>query len=210
MLVDMGADVDTALKYAELRLGAIKKRAPSIVARSLNRGISRMNTVGKKAVKDRYTIKAKKVNDSVKVWRANKNDLRAAVRVRSERIHVVDLKVSSKKFQHKKKTKKPVTVEIIKGQVKPIYGFMAPGTGSGKPILFRRSRDKPSKRIRIPGTTSKGRRKTNSERPIEAIRGPSVPEMMNHRSIRNEMADAGKEKFSEELEREINRALGVK
>lgn len=205
----MGVDVDVALKYAQLSLGALRKKAPTILASALNDGVTTMRMEGKKIVNDRYTLANKVVNQSVKLWKANRNDLSASVTAKSERIHLVDFKVTPKKMQHKEKDKKMITVEVIKGQAKPIYGFIAPGQKSGKLIVFRRSRNKPSKRIRLNGITEDGK-KTNSERPIEAMRGPSIPEMMNRKEVRVVMERIGQEKFENRLEHEINRILKVK
>ena len=171
------------LHDVQQKLGNLSKKAPNVMANSLNRALSNVATNMSKEVRKEYTIKAADIKETLIKSRASKSNLRAVVESKGELIPLDKFKVSPRTVQPRRKS--PIKVGVKKGGVKPIlHAFVADVNG-----------------IKV------FERKGEARFPIRKLFGPSVPQMLANEQVREQINHEGNETFLRRLDHEINRIL---
>ena len=187
-----------AEKIAEVerRLGEMRKQAPVVLYRALNRAAANVKTNASKKVRDSYTLRAKDVNETFSVRKASRSSLRASVTSRSGSIGLDKFKVRPLEPRHKKPPKS-LKVQVKKeGGAKNLVGAFVAAVSGNK--VFQREKGSKHK---------KGRSGRWTELPIKRLFGPPVPEMLDRKSIREFVEQEAAKTFDKNLEHEIKRAL---
>lgn len=173
----------STIRYVQLRLGELERRAPNAISNALNRGMANINTNIRKEVRKDYHIKAGDVNATLSKNRASRGSLSATVISKGHLIGLEKFKVSPKTINPNRKT--PLTVSVKKSGGKKVGGaFMAEVNG---PKLFMRIK--------------------KSRLPIRRLFGPSIPQMLGREDIRASIELQGRDTFERRLQHEINRIL---
>ncbi|MEF3312617.1 phage tail protein [Paenibacillus sp. GYB004] len=184
------------VKEIEQRLGEIRKQAPVVLSRALNRAAANAKTNASKKVRETYTLRAKDVNETFSVRKASRGNLSAAVTSRSGSIGLDKFKVRPLEPRHSKPPKS-LKVQVRKeGGAKKLVGAFVASVSGNK--VFQREKGSQHK---------KGRSGRWTELPIKRLFGPPVPEMLDRRSIREFVEQEAAQTFDKNLEHEIKRAL---
>lgn len=167
----------------EKQLGNMKYKAPMVIARALNRAAANAKSSASKKVRETYNVKSKDISSTIKILKANKNRLGAVVKSTGTKVSLIKFKVTPKK---RLKKQKKVKVAVKKDGMKELnHAFIADING---PKVFER--------------VGKNRL------PIKHLFGPSVPEMLGGKSVREFVEIESEKTFEKRLEHEINRELG--
>ncbi|GEN83625.1 hypothetical protein SLU01_19370 [Sporosarcina luteola] len=179
-------EIDQAtVRYVQLRLGEFDKRAPNAISNALNRGMSNINTNVRKEIRKDYHIKAGDINATLSKIRATRGSLSSGVVSKGSLIGLDKFKVSPRTINPNRKT--PLTVAVKKSGGSKVPGaFMADISG---PKLFMRIK--------------------KSRLPIRRLFGPSVPQMLGRKDIRDKIEQDGRDTFERRLQHEISRILDM-
>jgi Prophage minor tail protein Z (GPZ). len=172
------------LKEVEEQLGSFKNKAPTVIARALNRAAQNARTNAVKKVREEYQIKAGDVRSTIKITQANKNTLGALVKSTGGRIPLIKFKVSPSS-PRPKNPPKALRAAVKKSGLKEIVSAFVANVNGNK--VFRR--------------TSKKRL------PIEQLFGPAVPQMLGNVSVREYIESEAAKMFDQRLDHEIQRVL---
>lgn len=147
---------DAALKDVQQKLGTIAYKAPNVIANSLNRSISNMNSNIQKEVRKDYHVKAGDIKKSLNSVRASPNKLVAQVTSKGKLMGLDKFKVTPKTVNPKRKSQLKIAVK--KDGVKQIMGAFVASIHGTK--IFKRE----------------GKKRL----PIERLMGPSIPQMIGN------------------------------
>lgn len=172
-------------KEVEQELGEYKSKAPVALSRAINRAASNAKTNASKKVREKYNIKAKDVNSTLKITNANKGSLMAIVKSTGERIPLIKFKVSPA-TPRAKNPPKVLQVEVKKGGLKSLVGAFVANVNGNK--VFKRT--------------------TSARLPIQQLYGPAVPQMLGTYSLKDFIENEATKVFDQRLDHEIQRILG--
>lgn len=175
------------IERAELLLKNIPGGIDKAVVRAINRSVDRAQTATVKKVRDRYYIKAGDVRKTIKVKKANYSDQIAIIRSTGSPVALSKFKITPSK-PPQKRTKKPVRARVVKGEGGELKrrAFVAK-MKSGHIGVFERA--------------------GKSRYPINQFYGPSVPQMLGHKSVVTYVKERAKEQLVSRLDHEIERLL---
>lgn len=172
------------ISEVEQQLGQFKSKAPTVIARALNRAAANAKTNAGKKVRETYIVKTSDIKNSINISKATKSSLGAKVVSRGERLGLHKFKVSPKAPRPKNPP------NALKAAVKK---------GSGKQILHAFVAD-------ING--AKVFERTSSARlPIRMLYGPAIPQMLGNVSVKNYIETEASNVFNQRLEHEVNNIL---
>lgn len=171
------------LRDVQEQLGSFSKKAPNAIANALNRAVTNVSSNISKEVRKEYNIKASDIKITISKTKASKSNLSAIVRSNGNLIPLDRFKVSPRTVQPKRKT--PIQIAVKKNGLKQAVGAFVADI-NGIKVFKRESK----KRL-----------------PINRLFGPSIPQMINNETIRNNINLEGKETFTRRLDHEINRIL---
>ncbi|MEC1744123.1 phage tail protein [Schinkia azotoformans] len=175
------------LEKAEEDLKYIPKAVPKAVSAALNRTAEMAKTEITRKVRDQYYIRAKDVNETLKIRKASVSNLQSIVRSTGRRRELIMFRVSPNTPRHKNPPS-ILRVAVKKDGYKGIDGaFVARGASSGELHALRRT-DK-------------------SRYPIHIKYGPSVPQMIDDEEVVEYINQYANEKFEERIEHEVDRIL---
>ncbi|MDQ0352483.1 hypothetical protein J2R98_002327 [Alkalibacillus filiformis] len=165
-------------------LDDVNKQGPTVLQRSINRAITRMNTQVKRAPRDEYHIKATDIAANIRPIKASRSNLAGRIKADDVSVPLEKFKISPRTVNPRRKS--PIKAAVRKGgSPKPIPGaFMADING---PKVFER--------------TSKARL------PIRRLYGPSVHTMLANTDVREPIEETGLDIFNREFDRQIIRIL---
>lgn len=166
-------DIDKAMKLLEKVPNAVEQAA----ATALNRAVIAGRTAVSKGVRERYTIQASNIKGQVRIKRAVKSDLEAAVIISGAPIDLTNFRVRI--------SRRGVYAQVKKGGggVLSRSFFMA----VGKAGLYHRS--------------------SRSRLPIQREFGPSVPQMTGESHVSQDVQERMHEVFQTRFEHEAIRRL---
>lgn len=172
-----------ALLEARRRLSRIPGGVETAAARAVNRALTGARTEITRAVRERYTIRARDVRQSLSIKRAAKGRLEGEIISRGYKI---DLNASHFKVKPRADTtgnrQRHVTAEIIKGSPQTVErGF-----------IFN---------------TQVFRRVGRSRLPIAKQTGPAVPQMLEQDEVLQKTSQALQERFVSRLDHEVKAIL---
>jgi hypothetical protein len=167
------------------------KQIPVVTARAINRAAEAARTQAARSTRETYHIKHKDVIGTIRIKRANQNDLLADFRTRDTNLALTKFKVSPNKPQPKRR--RAVTVSVKKGTKKSIKkAFVAqllkPKSNSGQMNVFTRV--------------------SNKRFPLRGHYGPSIPQMIGNKDVIKSVEGRAREVLDTRLDHEINRMLG--
>lgn len=173
------------IKEVEKRLGLLWSQARPVLARAVNRAAENAKTNMNRKVREQYLVKARDVNKTVSIRKANHVSLGAVVKSKGFKIPLIKFKVSPKK----PKPKNPPSA--YKAQVKKGGGL--------KPVLgaFVANINGPKMMQRI------GKKRL----PIQQLFGPSVPEMIGAPSVIGYIEKEALSTLEKRIDHEIKRLL---
>lgn len=172
------------LKDIQERLPS-EKDARTAAMHAINRATAAGKVAATREVVKLYTVKRAKINERVTTSRASVGNLEASVSWRGRPIGLADFQVNPSKPQP---TLRPVlSANVLKSTgLKPVPGAFLANVRSGL-RAFERS--------------------GSSRLPIEALYGPSVPEMLGNESVVEAIETRANEVLEARLEHEITRML---
>ncbi|MCL6456495.1 MAG: phage tail protein [Gorillibacterium sp.] len=173
------------MERLEAALQETPEKIPRAAARAINRAAHTARTEAARKARQEYVIRHGDVIKTVKVYPASEADLSASVISKGSVIPLIKFKVNPKTPQPKRR--KPLTATVRKGEGGPIARAFTAQMKSGYIGVFQRA-GKP-------------------RYPINQLYGPSIPQMIGSRSVSQWVEERAREKLSERLEHEINRAL---
>ena len=164
----------SGIEDVEKRLGNMKKNAPTVVSRAINRAIQNVKKNMGKETSERYFITSGEVKKTVNVTKATKSRLQAAAISQGAGIALSKFKVNPKtpvRYRGASRSPKVYRAGVKKaGGVKPLDGnpksFVAV-MKSGHVGVFSRTSAK--------------------SLPIKQLYGPSVPQMVKNEDIMNKI-----------------------
>lgn len=176
-----------AIKFQEVEkeLGEYKSKAPVALSRALNRAASNAKTNASKKAREQYNIKAKDINSTINITKANKGSLRAVIKSTGERIPLIKFKVNPS-TPRPKKPPKVLKVEVKRGGLKELIGGFVADINGNK--VFKRT--------------------SNARLPIQQLFGPAVPQMLGTSSIKEYIENEATKVFDQRLDHEVQRILG--
>lgn len=173
------------IEKAERMLAHIPGAAPRAMSNAINRATDSAKTEAARKAREQYYITHKDVLSTMKMYRASAQDLTASVVSRGNLIALPKFRVTPAKPQPRRK--KPITVRVKRGQGGPVRKAFVAGMRSGHTGVFMRS----------------GKKRF----PIEQMFGPSVPQMLESRSVNAWVSQKANETLDKRLDHEINRVL---
>lgn len=166
-------------------LGEFKSKTPVVIYRALNRASQTIKTTSSREVRNTYVIKAKEVNETFKVKKANRSRLGIDVMSSGKRIPLDRFKFSPN-MPKPSKPPKSIKVKVKKGgRAELLHSFVTNLHGNK---LFERV----------------GRRRL----PVRRLMTISIPEMVGTKSITKEVNNRALESFYKRVEHEISRIKG--
>lgn len=176
-------ELNKACEILKVANGNIKK----CVKRALDRTISMAKTEEKKIIRQRYTIKAKDLNN-IKVKKANLDNLEVDLLNSTSRFSLNKFNINKTPGHYQQK----LQVEIIKGNRRKSKGFWSYYKNNTSKIGIY-SRDK--------GTQRKD---------LKRLYGPSTYQMGVNQTNIKKLEESASKNFSKRLQHEINRELNLK
>lgn len=174
---------ERAIEDIKSRLGSMEKKAPQVIANSLNRAMSSVAKAVNEELRKNYHIKTADIKPTITRTRAKRSDVNAVLKSSGPVVPLDRFKVSPKTVNPKRKS--PIKVAVKKGAAKPLEGAFNADINGVK--VFKRS--------------------TKRRLPIDRLFGPSVPQMLNREDIRNRIDVTGQKMFNKRIDHEIERIL---
>lgn len=175
---------DDELKRVQEQLGELQRKAPNVIAKSLNRSLSHINTTIRKEVRDEYTVKAQEVKDRLESVRASTSRLAAKVTAKGRPLGLEKFRVNPKTVNPRRK--KQLKISVKKGSAKEILGAFIGNQGNEKVFI----------------------RDGKPRLPISRLFGPSVPQMIGNDEIVEQINESAYVTYQKNINHEINYLLG--
>ncbi|MCD5324773.1 MULTISPECIES: phage tail protein [Pontibacillus] len=198
MRVDIATD-RRALRNIERRLGALEKKAPNVLSKSLNRAATNAKKNVSVETRKKYRLSAAKIKETMNVKRANYNSLSASIITRGNLIGLDHFKVSPSEPRHHTPPRS-LKAGVEKGSLKKIPGAFVANAGNGN-FVFQRQGNAQHKSVRSGG------RVIQSQLPIRRLFGPSVPQMVGNEETMDVVRRNAQEMYDRTIDHEIERML---
>lgn len=184
-IIQVRSDLRGTVRDIQKMQGIIKKSVPS----ALNRATSSARTAAVRKVREKYEIKAKDVNSTFTVRKANADGLSAILRSKTQRgLPLIKFKTKPKIPMAPNQPNGGVKASVYKGQNKQLRRAFVAKVGAGGHVgVFERS--------------------TSKRLPIRELFGPPVPYMLNNAEVRNELQVVFSREFRVRFSHEVNRRL---
>lgn len=95
-MIDIKIDFEPELDYITKRLGVLKNKAPSVLAKALNQTAKEARKKLQNKAKETYVVKAGKFNKAMKIKNANAGRLEATLKARGKKMALSDFKINPK------------------------------------------------------------------------------------------------------------------
>lgn len=184
----------TGIKEVQKRLGSFKNKTPLVLSRAINRAINNANKNVKKETTARYFISSTDVKDTIKIKKASKGSLKAAVISRDEGIALSRFKVLPQKTNKSRNKSKPP--KIYKAGVKK-DGGVKPLDGNPKAFVAKMKT----------GHVGVFERKSEKRFPIKQLFGPSTPQIIKNEDTISIVKKEASEMLQKRIDAEINNIL---
>lgn len=184
----------SGMEDVERRLGNLKSKAPLVLSRAINRAISNVKKNSAKETSSRYYITSGEVKKTLRLVKASKSSLKAAVISSGSGIALSKFKVNpgtTVRYRGASRSPKVYRAGVKKsGGVKPL---------AGDPKAF----------IAVMKSGHKGvfERTSDASLPIKQLYGPSVPQIMKNQDILDVINKDAAETLQKRLDVEINNVL---
>lgn len=176
----------TEIRKVELRLGQLHKKAPTVMARALNRAAQTARSTSVNEIRKEYVIKAKDIRSTMRIKKASRSKLGALLVSCGNLIPLDQFKFKPKQ-PRPKNPPKSLKVSIKKTGYKDLFHAFVADIGGLK--IYQRT--------------------TTKRLPIRRLTGPAVPQMLGQNNIRQRVLQSAYETYEKRLDHEINRTLEV-
>lgn len=95
-MIDIKVDFEPELDYITRRLGALKNKAPSVLAKALNRAAKEARKKLQNKAKETYVVKAGKFNKAAKIKNATAGRLEAEIKAKGKKMALSDFRINPK------------------------------------------------------------------------------------------------------------------
>jgi len=171
------------LRIVENRLGAMRRKAPGIMAQAINRATVTFNKVISKETRKEYHIKARDIKKTITVTKASRYSLGAVIESKGGRESIRVFKASPTRQTTRRST---VKVAVKRDGTKQLlHAFVVDRLGSH---IFERV--------------------SGPRLPIRKIRGPAVPQMLKNRETVKLANKEAMKTFKKRIDHGVDRALG--
>lgn len=184
----------TGIEELERKLGNLKRKAPVVLARAINRAAQKAKTETKREVAAKYFISQGDVLKTVTLSKASTAKLSAELKSRGGPIALSKFKYSPKRGV--KWTKRGYSPSVYKAGVEKAGG-MKPLSGSPKAFVAGFSS----------GHTGIMNRTSARRLPIKQLYGPSVPSMIKNEEVISTIKEAAAEMLERRIDAEVNNIL---
>lgn len=185
----------TGTKEIEKRLGNLKSKAPTVLARAINRAAQKAKTEAKREVAAKYFISQGNISETIKISRASTAKLSAELTSKGGPIALSKFKVSPNR--RAKKTKKGYSPSVYEVGVER-EGGMKPLSGNPKAFIAT---------MRSGHVGVMERKSTVFRLPIKQLYGPAVPSMIKNDEVMEHIQDAASEMLERRISAEVNNIL---
>ena len=176
----------TEIRKVELRLGQLHKKAPTVMARALNRAAQTARSTAVNEIRKKYVIKAKDIRSTMRIKKASRSKLGALLVSCGNLIPLDHFKYTPKQ-PRPKNPPKSLKVQVKKTGYKELFhAFVADING---PKIWQRAG---APRL-----------------PIKRLMGPAIPQMLGQQNVREAVLQRAAETYNKRLDHEINRMLEV-
>lgn len=172
---------ESDMKKAVRLLEGVSEAIPSVFSNAMNRAAEQGKTEAIRCVTKEYTVKARTVRETLRIKRANKNDLSVELTSRGTRLPLRDFK-HSPRGDTTGKNRKLIRVAVNRGAMKPL----------GNSFIYRG---------RIFTRLGKARL------PIEQNFSSAVPVMLNNDNCVDSIQETMSKSMSKRLDYEVRRTL---
>lgn len=179
----------------EKKLGTLKKKAPAILCRAVNRASEKARTEAKREVSRKYFITQKNVLKTIRLTKASNTTLSSKVTSKGGAIALSKFRVSPRR--HVSRTKR--------GKASPsVYKAGVERAGGLKPL----SGD-PKAFFAAMGTGHEGmmERVSNRRLPLKQLHGPAVPSMIKNEEVLGKIQKESSDTLEKRIDAEINNIL---
>ncbi len=177
---------ENQLREAEVLLRSIPGGINKAIAAALNRAAEGGRTDVSRKARERYHVKSKDITSTIRLTKAAPDNLSAIVLSSGRPLALTKFKVTPSKPPQKKRTN-PIIARVVKGEGGQIRGAFVARMQSGHVGVFHRA--------------------GQSRYPIIQRYGPSVPQMLGHRSVTEYVEQRAQEQLEARLDHEIGRLL---
>jgi hypothetical protein len=171
---------------AEAVLKHIPGGAPKAIANALNRVAEGVRTEAVRKVRERYYIRARDVNETIRIKKATPEDPVVIIRSTGSPLALSKFRINPAKPPSKRR-KTPIIARVVKGAGGSIRGAFVARMASGHIGVFHRA--------------------GKARLPIVERFGPSVPQMLGHESVTRYIEEQARERLESRLDHEIERML---
>ncbi|MGG1638225.1 phage tail protein [Paenibacillus sp. NRS-1760] len=185
-----------ALKAAR----AMKEKMEEVSSKAMNRVGDGVMTEANRKIRATYQIKASDLKNTLRIVYASPQSSEVLIKSKGPNLPLTRFKFSPKLGNPRKP--KTVRVEVRRGESKSIRSAYI-RTSNEKVMIMKR---------KYPSGQSGQKRVKNiqgnyPELPVEQLRGPAVPVMMNEPQVIKHLEDQAKERMHKRLDHEIGRIL---
>lgn len=172
------------------------------IMHGLNKTIVGVRTDAKKALVEKYHVRAGDANKTMVTHRAYMSNLEASITSAGRVIPLMRFRVSPKKPL---KRRRPLTVEIIRGQPKQIAHRWFLANVSGHIGVFRRT-EKTIPARRRPGAKPR-KASLKPRQQIREVMGPALPSMLGTKPIFERIQAEADKRLEKAIDHEVKRIL---
>lgn len=162
-------------------LSGCSEAIPSVFSNAMNRAAEQGRTAAIRCVTKEYTVKARTVRETMRIKRANKDDLNTELTSRGARLPLRDFKHSPSSGDTTGSNRKQIRVAVKRGGLKPENAFIYRGR------IFQRL--------------------GAARLPVEQKFSNAVPVMLNNDTVVNEVTETMESAMSRRLDYEVKRTL---
>jgi hypothetical protein len=183
------------VEKAQRMLSHLPDAAPEAMARAINRAAEAAKTEAARKVRETYIVRHKDVVDTIKISRASPTHLMARVISTGTVFPLTKFRVTPKEPQPQRaaavrwKKARPfkVTARVKRGEGGPIKSAFVARMSSGHVGVFKRV--------------------SEARSPIQQLYGPSIPQMLDSKTVSEWVYEKARETMDKRLDHEITRIL---
>jgi len=194
-LINVDIRVNEAqLNDIEKKLGNLKRKAPVVLYRAINRAAQKAKTETKREVANKYFISQGDVLKTIRLTKASSAKLSAELISKGGPIALSKFKVSPKRGV--KRTKRGYSPNVYRAGVEK-SGGMKPLSGSPKAFIAGFSSGHSGVMTRI----------STRRLPLKQLYGPAVPSMIKNEEVIEKIQNEAADTLEKRIEAEINNIL---
>lgn len=184
----------SGIEDVEKRLGNMRRKAPEVVSRAINRAATTAQKNAAQETAKIYYIKSGDVRSTIKIVKSSKSNLKAAVISSGYKIALSKFRVSPK--TRPRPTKRGYSPKVYKAGVEKAGGMKAL---DGNPKAFITTLKS--------GHVGMFERESDTSLPIKQLFGPAVPQMIGNEKTMKKINKEANETLEKRINHEIENIL---